>query len=497
MGQTVSLASLLRSRVLRNTGWNLLGEGAPLAAALISIPVLIHTIGVERFGALTLTWALLGYLSMLDFGLARALIQRIAGLTGAGRAEEVARAVWPPLMIMCAVGSVAGTALWLAADWLAVSVIHASGLAKEEIAGALRMAAPIVPVALVSGGFRGILEGTHRFDLANAVKMPMGVLNYLSPLAVLPFTDSLVAVVAAVAVGRLAGLVAFAALAARAVPGLPGAFGWHRENLRGVLVMGGWISVSNVVGPAMLYIDRFVLASLVPMAAVAYYTTPFEVVTRLLFIPAALAGALYPTAAAADRADPRRFGMLVETGGVAVAAVFLPILMAAFLAGPPVLGLWLGPSFEADGGPVLCVLALGVFLNAVAYVPFAVIQGMGRADLTAKMHLCELPLYIAVLYALVGQWGILGAAIAWALRTGGDLLVILVLAARLTGQAQPSLHLAAVVGSVSIVCVGALLAGGMAGALVLVVGLSAVGVTVASRLLRGPLAGRNSAPFPE
>ena len=489
----MSITALFRSRLLRNTGWNLLGEGAPLAAALISIPVLIHAIGVERFGALTLTWALLGYLSLLDFGLARALIQRIAGLAGAGRMDEVARAVWPPLIIMGSVGAVAGAALWLTADWLADGVIHASGQVEGEIAGALRMAAPIVPVALVSGGFRGILEGLNRFDLANAVKTPVGVLNYLSPLAVLPFTDSLVAVVAAVAVGRIAGLLAFAALAARTVPGLSRSFGWHSENLRHFLVMGGWISVSNVVGPAMLYVDRFILASLVPMAAVAYYTTPFEVVTRLLFIPAALAGALYPAAAAADRTEPHRLGALVETGGLAVAAVFLPVLVAAFLAGPPVLRVWLGPAFEAEGGPVLCVLALGVFLNAVAYVPFAVIQGLGRADLTAKMHLCELPLYIGVLYALVGQWGIQGAAIAWTLRTGGDLLVILVLAARLTGRVGPSLHLAAVVGSVSLVCVAALLLGGTVGAVVLCVGLAAVGVTAGLHLLYGRLARRSLA----
>ncbi|HEY0833896.1 MAG TPA: polysaccharide biosynthesis C-terminal domain-containing protein, partial [Azospirillum sp.] len=303
------------------------------------------------------------------------------------------------------------------------------------IATALRIVALIVPTALLTGGFRGILEGLHRFDLSNAVKIPVGVLNYLSPLFVLPFTDSLIAVIAAIALGRAAGLAAYMVLAARVSPGLFGGIGQRAESLRHVLVAGGWMTVSNVVGPVMIYADRFVLASLVPLAAVAYYTTPFEVVSRLLFVPAALAGALFPTAAA-DRARPERLASFVERGGMAVAGVFLPVLVVVPLAGHWGLSLWLGATFAEQAAPVLSVLVLGVFFNAVAYVPFAVIQGMGRADLTAKLHTAELPLYLGALYLLAGEHGILGAAVAWTLRTGGDLLVILLLAGRLTGRAE-------------------------------------------------------------
>ncbi|HYH18106.1 MAG TPA: oligosaccharide flippase family protein [Azospirillum sp.] len=443
------IAAALRSRLLRNTGWNLLGEGMPLAAAVLSIPLLISHIGLERFGALTLTWALLGYLTLLDFGMGRALTQRIAELVGQGRDTDLPGEVWPPLVLMGALGAAAGVAVWLSAGWLAHHVVHADGVGGAEIATALRIVALIVPTALLTGGFRGILEGMHRFDLSNAVKVPVGVLNYLSPLFVLPFTDSLIAVITAIALGRAAGLAAYMVLAARVTPGLFDGIGRRSESLRHVLVAGGWMTVSNVVGPVMIYADRFVLATLVPLSAVAYYTTPFEVVSRLLFVPAALAGALFPTAAA-DRGRPERLASFVERGGTAVAGVFLPVLVLVPLAGHWGLSLWLGAGFADQAAPVLLVLVLGVFFNAVAYVPFAVIQGMGRADLTAKLHAAELPLYLGALYLLAGQYGILGAAITWTLRTGGDLLVILVMAGRLTGRAEAMRTLGLICGGAAV-----------------------------------------------
>ncbi len=42
------------------------------------------------------------------------------------------------------------------------------------------------------------------------------------------------------------------------------------------------MTVSNVISPLMFYVDRLVIGAMVSVVAVAYYATPFEVVSRLL-----------------------------------------------------------------------------------------------------------------------------------------------------------------------------------------------------------------------
>jgi len=77
------------SLLARNTVWNLVGSGAPMAVAIFSIPVLIKELGTNRFGVLTLAWAVIGYAGLFDLGLGRALTQLVARKLGAGEDRDV------------------------------------------------------------------------------------------------------------------------------------------------------------------------------------------------------------------------------------------------------------------------------------------------------------------------------------------------------------------------------------------------------------------------
>jgi O-antigen/teichoic acid export membrane protein len=89
--------------------------------------------------------------------------------------------------------------------------------------------------------------------------------------------------------------------------------------------------------------------------------------------------------------------------------------------------LWLGVEFADNSSFVLQWLAVGVFINSIAQIPFALVQGAGRPDLTAKMHLIELPFYLLTLWWLLGVYGIKGAAIAWVVRAIIDTLILFVM----------------------------------------------------------------------
>ena len=74
-----------RSLLARNTIWNLIGQGAPLLVAIFAIPLLIRALGTPRFGILTLAEMVVGYYSLFDLGLGRALTKLVAEKLGAGK----------------------------------------------------------------------------------------------------------------------------------------------------------------------------------------------------------------------------------------------------------------------------------------------------------------------------------------------------------------------------------------------------------------------------
>ena len=62
----------------RNAIWNLAGSAIPLATGVALIPFTLHRLGNEAFGVLTLIWGLIGYFTLFDLGVGRALTVRLS-----------------------------------------------------------------------------------------------------------------------------------------------------------------------------------------------------------------------------------------------------------------------------------------------------------------------------------------------------------------------------------------------------------------------------------
>ena len=60
-----------------------------MVAGLALIPFTLGRLGAEAFGVLTLIWALIGYFSVFDLGVGRALTVRLSQIGASGRTEEV------------------------------------------------------------------------------------------------------------------------------------------------------------------------------------------------------------------------------------------------------------------------------------------------------------------------------------------------------------------------------------------------------------------------
>jgi O-antigen/teichoic acid export membrane protein len=418
--------------IARNTLLNLAGHAAPLLAAIGLVPPLVERLGAERFGFLAIAWVLVGYFSLLDFGLGRTLSKLVAERAGTVREAELPAASRTALALTLMFGVAAGVVLLVLAEPVCTRVLSLSPALTGDAVAALRILALCLPLVTLTAALRGLLEAGGRFDWVNVIRVPLGVLTFAAPLAATAWSDSLVALALALAAVRVAAFVAHWAVCARFYPALT-ALGWPQgAAAREMLQYGAWMTVSNVVGPLMVSLDRFVIGAVLAVSAVAYYTPPYEIVTRVWLIPAAITSVLFPAMAAAAGRD--RLADLYRKGiaAVMIAVVPLTALLAVFAF--QWLDAWLGPEFAEKGVRVAQLLCAGTAVNCAAYLPFTLLQARGRADLTAKAHVAELPFYLLLLALLVRAWGIEGAALAWAARSAVDAAVLFWLAHRHLGR---------------------------------------------------------------
>jgi O-antigen/teichoic acid export membrane protein len=412
------------SVLVRNTIWNLVGQVAPMSVALFAIPILIRHIGTDRFGILTIAWMVVGYFSFFDLGLGRAMTNLVAQSLGGDRQSELPAIVWTANGIMAVMGIVGAIVLAALSPLLSYSVLKIPPGLQQETLHSLFLLSISVPLVISTAGFRGILEAQQKFGLLNFVKIPMGVATFLAPVAVLPFTNRLTALIGALVFARAIFFVAYLGLALREMPVLRHRFAFNKALLRPLFTFGGWMTVSNIVSPMMVYVDRFLIGSILSIAAVAYYATPYEVTTKLLIVPGALVGVLFPAFSTAMIADRPRAAMLYRRAAKYVGLFLFPFSFVLILFSHDLLQIWLGHEFAVHSTRVLQILSIGVFANGLAYIPFALIQGTGRADITGKLHLLELPFYLVTVWVLTQHFGIEGTAIAWTLRTIADVILL-------------------------------------------------------------------------
>lgn len=414
------LSRLLARRTnARSVLFSLVGAGAPAVLALLFIPRIAGALGTERFGILALAWTVIGYASFLHLGLGRAVARDTAARGAPGEAT-LAETVWTAALMTLALGALAGVLLFAFAPGL-VALLNVPRPLEAEATLAVRVLAGAVPFTVSTPVLSAVLEARRRFDLVNAVLVPSAVATYLGPVLVLTLGGGgLVALVAVLAVTRMAAWGGYLALCLREAPELRARPAFRHEAALPLLSFGGWTTVSAAVSPLLVYLDRFVVGAMVSAAAVAYYSTAQEAVLRMGVVSGAVVGVLFPAFARVPGHDDGRLAGLLESGVDAVLLLVLPLtLLIAAFAGD-LLHVWMGPAYGAAGAPVLSWLAMGLLVNGLAKVPSSMIQAVGRPDLTARLHLVELPLFVGVLAALVWRWGVPGAAIAWVARATAD-----------------------------------------------------------------------------
>ena len=424
-----------------------------MLAGLLAVPWFLHRLGQERFGVLSLVWVVVGYFSFLDMGLGRAVTVAVAPYrrpgaapAGAGPAGSHPEGLRNERDILGAASTLIGgigvgvTGLMAVALALGGLPLHLSTAPlQDEARRAIWVMLPAIPLLLLSSILRGHLEGAGAFRTLNILRTAAGLLLFGAPMIAAVFSPSLVWGSFAILLVRAANLVLLAVLVAREMH-LPLASlaltlltGTHGPWLRRLWSFGSWATVSNVVGPVIVYIDRFVIAYLLSAAAVAAYTVPFDVVSRLPVIIAALCSVLLPefarhapgtpgTGAVGNPAAARR---IVRMSTLASAVLVVVVVGMGGLLAPWALTLWLGAAFSAQSAAVTQVLLLAFGINAMAQIPFTALQGSGHARAVGLLHLLEILPYGGLVIWAVSAHGLIGAAWAWALRGLLDYLALL------------------------------------------------------------------------
>jgi O-antigen/teichoic acid export membrane protein len=409
-------ASERHRRVALTAAASALAKVLSVGTALISVPLTLHYLGVERFGMWMMISSLITMLAFADFGIANGVLSLVADAHGRDDRAALQRIVSSGFFMLSAIA--AGLLALFAAAYAYVpwhAVFNVQGdLARAEAGPALAVFMACFACAIPLGVVQRVQMGLQQGFLASLWHCLGSLCALAGVLLVIRLQGGLAWLVLALAgAPLLAALLNSLHFYLRRQPGLrPRLACFTVPDALRLMRMGALFFVLQVTVAVAYTSDSLVIAQLSGAAAVAEYAVPEKLFGLITLVIAMVLAPLWPAygeaIARGDHTWVRRTlrrSFLLAVGLAALASVCL------LLAGPMLLRLWVG---DALAVPFMLMLALAIWKvieaggNAVAvYLNGAHVVGYQVAS-AVSVAVCA----ISLKFLLIPTYGVAGAV--WA-----------------------------------------------------------------------------------
>jgi len=407
--------------LVKNSLYNFVGQIAIMLVAIVSIPVVIHKIGVESFGLLSLIWMVVGYFSILDLGVGQANVKYLSEQISRKEIELANNTLCVSIYLSCVIGFLISIVVFFLKPLFMKLASDISPELQLQLGLSIYWISIAIPFIIVSSAIRAVPMALQRFDIINIIQVLSGLLQWFGFIILAIFFDvGLLGLVIYTVVLRITFAFVTFWIVLKLIP-------WFsiikltdiKSTVYRLLKFGTWITVSQIVSPVTRYLDRVLLVSYHSLELFAFYSVPYEAISRLQVLPASMSTTLFPAFAERESIDEFGRGAIRRLYNRALNFLILavlPITIILFTFSNDILYVWLGGDFPKMSNSVFKLLTIAWLLQSVCYIPLTVLQAIGKPDIAAKFYLLEIPLYFIVCLILIPKWGIEGAALSTLLR---------------------------------------------------------------------------------
>jgi O-antigen/teichoic acid export membrane protein len=404
-----------RRVIVRNVIWNWADQFLLIGTALVLTPFLVRHLGDTTYGVWILIGSWTGYFGVLDLGVRGSVGRYVAYYRAKGDQEGVNRTVSTALAMLCvpAVLALAGTIASLGLFFVLFPDVPPDQVPEARLA--LVLVGLNLALSFPLGVFEGTLWGYQRFDLLNAIDIPVILARLGLTLYFIGAGYGLAAMALINLLVTLAGALARVVFTFREDRALR--VGWPRVKAalaRDLFGYGLW-SLLLVVGTLFAtQMSPLIIGNQLSIALVTIYSIVLRLINTAKELVVASTGVLTPVAtslhAAEDHGQQRR--LFIEGGKYCQAWALLFLGLFVFL-GRPLLDLWMGPSLKDPAQltmafDLLVVFALGQVLPMSQWITHSMILAMNRHRFMALVGIAESVVATGLAFALARPYGLMG-----------------------------------------------------------------------------------------
>jgi len=404
----------ISKKIIRNTGYNIIGRFWGILVTLVLIPYIIRHIGIERFGIWAIIGVITGYFGLLDFGIGTSFVKYIA--------EYYTKKDYEKINLVVNTGFVFYSIFAIFIITLAFFIINPLLTLFKIPAHLYNEALFVFLLGIILFGisnalspFGAIQGGLQRMDITNKVILALSIPSIAGTIFFLEKGYGLPGLMVNTAIFFVIGSIISIIMAFKILPELrfnPLLF--SRAIFRRLFGFGYKMQVSAIAGMLHFQIDKFILAYFLNLGFVTYYSIAAQLASKIKELSLLLISAIFPAASELDAMnDKETLYKLYFRSMKYVILIGLPMSVVAVLLAKPFIILWLGKGYEKSV-LTLQILIVSYFFNMITGPGFFILNGLGKPQYGMRSSILATLLKLTLSILLVIKIGYFGVVIGTA-----------------------------------------------------------------------------------
>lgn len=406
------------SRFKANITANLFGQILVIVTQLTTLPIYLHTLGVEAYGLIGFYVALQTTIQAFDLGLGNTINREMAKFNGGSIDHQKAISTVATIeMIFFSLIATLGLIASVIIPFYYTEMISAGSIPQGDIQSTLYLMCALIGLLWFGSLYQNGLMGLEKQVLFNIVKSVGVIANPIITLGALYIFEPKIHVFFLSQIFFSLIFIGFIRYTFYKKLNVPKDIKpvYSLDSLAGLknYILGtGLIGAAGVIFSVS---DRWILINTVPLKDFAHYTLALTMSNGLYLFITPVYVAIFPRfTALLHNHHPEQLKALYSIVSKLLTVFVLGIAIHLSLYSEQVFEWWLrDKAIVAEVYPVAQILVLGTAFNGMMILPFAMQLACGWIKIGLAITLGLLVVFVPSAYFLISHFGAIGCAIAW------------------------------------------------------------------------------------
>ena len=410
----MNLKNLFKVKFFSNSIIILAFQIIPIITALISLPLNIKHLGIELWGAYSLSISIFFLVMYFNLGIGPAVNRKISSSISLGKKIHE--------KIFAQTGFYLN--LFIVFVLSVILLIFSSYIQKKLLADTFSLELKnsvynlFFYISIASGFYliisyiRNTIEARQSFIFVSLARAIFSSFILIAPLLTNPNNIELAGLYIIVLV--LVLLTAYMIIFTR-IYGFPSLNFYSKPFQKEIIIEGAFMSAYSAVNPIFIYLDRYLIGIVLSLYLAGVYTSFYDLISRITIIASSISIALFPSAAYFSMNKKELKKIFVLALKYTAILSFFPVLIMV-LFGSQFLSWWLNDSFPLDYSNTIIIISAAYFVHGINSIYLKTFHGIKLLKFPLFLSLSLAIFYVPALYYSLFYFGLIGAALIFLIK---------------------------------------------------------------------------------